>query len=101
MAAVSFDHIGYITSITPGTTHHVWWNSAAAQRVWAFSVDAMIAKKIPPPAPGASARVEITHVEYREVFHGPNNLEKEIHWWIKNTGTIDANYAIHMATIAE
>ena len=48
-----------------------------------------------------AARLEITHVEYREVYNGPGNLEKEIHWWIKNTGTIDASYAIHMATIRD
>ena len=54
-----------------------------------------------PPAVGTSARLEITHVEYREVYNGPANLEKEIHWWIKNTGTVDASYAIHMATIRD
>ena len=100
MATVSFDHIGYITAISPGATHHVSWNNAAAQRVWAFSVDTMLSLTIP-PASGTSARLEITHVEYREVYNGPANLEKEIHWWIKNTGTIDASYAIHMATIRD
>ncbi|HEY8209594.1 MAG TPA: hypothetical protein VIG99_19035 [Myxococcaceae bacterium] len=100
MATVTFSHLGYITSIAPGVTHHWWWNNAAAERVWAFSVDAMIPLNIP-PAPGATARVEVTTVEYREVYNGPGNLEKEIHYWIKNTGTIDAEYAIHMATIRE
>jgi len=77
MATVSFDHIGYITAISPGATHHVSWNNAAAQRVWAFSVDTMLSLTIP-PAVGTSARLEITHVEYREVYNGPANLEKEI-----------------------
>ena len=96
MASVSFSHIGYITAIEPGETHHVSWNNAAAQRVWAFSVDTMITPKNLP-----SARIEITKVEYREVNNGSGDLEKEIHWWIKNTGTFDASYAIHMATIKE
>ena len=100
MASVSFTHISYITAIEPGDTHHVSWNNAAAQRVRAFSVDAMLSLTIP-PALGAAARVEITHVEYREVNNGSGNLEKEIHWWIKNTGTTDASYALHMATIKE
>jgi hypothetical protein len=100
MASVTFAHIGFITAIEPGDTHHVSWNNAVAQRVWAFSVDAMLSLKIP-PAVGASARVEITRVEHREINNGSGDLEKEIHWWIKNTGTTDASYAIHMATIRE
>lgn len=100
MATVSFAHIGNVTSIQPAATHHFSWNNAPAERVWAFSVDAMIPLQIPPAA-GATARVEITRVEYREVYNGPGDLEKEIHLWIKNTGTIDAKYAIHMATIRQ
>lgn len=100
MATVTFSHLSTITSIAPGVTHHFWWNNASAERVWAFSVDAMIPLQIPPAA-GATARMEITRVEYREVYNGPGNLEKEIHYWIKNTGTINANYAIHMATIRQ
>jgi hypothetical protein len=100
MPTVTFSHIGFVTPIGPGVTHHVSWNNAAAQRVWAFSVDAMLSLAIP-PAVGASARVEITRVEHREVNNGSGDLEKEIHWWIKNTGTADASYAIHMATIRE
>ena len=70
MSSVTFAHIGYITAIEPGDTHHVSWNNAAAQRVWAFSVDAMLSLKIP-PAIGASARVEITRVEYRRRTTAP------------------------------
>ena len=75
MAGVTFSHIGYITAIEPGDTHHVSWNNAAAQRVWAFSVDAMLSLTIP-PAIGASARVEILRVEYREVHNGSGHLER-------------------------
>lgn len=48
-------HIGYITAIEPGETHPVSWNNAAAQRVWAFSVNTMIAPKNLP-----SPRIEVT-----------------------------------------
>ena len=85
MSSVTFAHIGYITSIEPGDTHHVSWNNAAAQRVWAFSVDARLSLKTP-PAIGAPARVEITRVEYREVNNGSGNLEKEIHWYAPRRG---------------
>jgi hypothetical protein len=100
MASISFIHVGYINSISPGVTHHMWWNNAPAERVWALSVDAMVPLNIP-PSPGASARVQITNVEYRENYNGGSSFEKEIHFWIKNTGTIKANYAIHMAVVSE
>ncbi len=99
MPTVSFTHLGQVTAINPGTTHHWWWNNAPAERVWAFSVDAMIPLTIP-PSPGDSARVEVTRVEYRENYDG-SRFEKEIHFWIKNTGAKSAKYAIHMATIRE
>jgi len=101
MAAVSFQHIGYVTGIAPGLTHHWWWNNAADERVWSLSVDASI--PLMTAFPGAVAKVEITRVEYRENYHGggSSGFEREIHWWIKNTGTTQANYAIHMATIRE
>jgi hypothetical protein len=44
---------------------------------------------------------EITRVEYREIYNGPGDREKEIHYWIKNTGSVKADYALHMATIRE
>jgi hypothetical protein len=99
MATVSFYHVGNITSIAPGATHHLWWNNAPAERVWAFSVDAMVPLTIP-PSPGASARLQITSVEYRENYNG-SSFEKEIHFWVKNTGAIQANYAVHMSVVRE
>jgi hypothetical protein len=99
MASVSFQHIGYTTGIAPGATHHWTWNNAADMRVWTFSVDASVSLKIP-PAPGATARCEVTKVEYRQVYNG-SSFEREIHFWVKNVGTVDADYAIHMATVRE
>ena len=99
MPTVYFFHVGYVTSISPGATHHVWWNNAPAQRVYAFSVDAMVSLTIP-PQPGATAMVQITSVEYREIYNG-SSFEKEVHVWIKNTGSITANYALHMTQVKE
>ena len=96
MATVSFTHIGYITSISPGATLHWWWNNAPSERVWAFSVDAMV----PAPFIPSTAKVEISRVEYREVYDGAT-FEKEIHFWIKNTGSVTASFAVHMASIRE
>jgi hypothetical protein len=100
MASVSFFHVGYITSISPGVTLHWWWNNAPSERVWTFSVDAMVPLS-PPPIPGASARMQVTSVEYRENYKGGSSLEKEVHFWMKNTGTSTANFAVHMASVQE
>jgi hypothetical protein len=101
MAQVTFQHLGYTTEIAPGATHHWWWNNAGDERVWTFSVDASIPLNIPPQV-GASARVEVTRVEYRQNYSGGTaGFEREIHYWVKNVGDITANYAIHMATIRE
>lgn len=51
MPSVTYAHIGFITAIEPGDTHQISWNNAAAQRVWASSVDAMLSPKIPPDGP--------------------------------------------------
>ena len=99
MASVSFSHVGFIKSISPGDTQHYWWNNAAEQRVWAFSVDAIVPNSV--VTPGSTACVEILRVEYREVLNGPGDREKEIHYWIKNIGTVKADFALHMATIKE
>jgi hypothetical protein len=100
MATVSFFHVGYISSLAPGATTHWWWNNAPAQRVYAFSVDAMVPVNIPPQI-GATAKFQITTVEYREIFNGGQSFEKEVHFWIKNTGTITADFAVHMTEVQE
>lgn len=100
MATVSFFHVGYVTSIAPSATLHWWWNNAPAERVYTFSVDAMVPLS-PPPVPGASARIQVTPVEYRENYGGGQSFEKEVHFWIKNTGSITANFAVHMVQVQE
>jgi hypothetical protein len=100
MATVSFFHVGNVTSIPAGSTHHWVWNNAPAQRVWAFSVDAMVPINIPPQV-GATAMLQVTSVEYREIYNGGSSFEKEVHFWIKNTGSISANYAIHMTEVSQ
>lgn len=96
MATVSFTHVGYITSINPGATLHWWWNNAADERVRSFSVDSMV----PSPFIPGTVQVEITRVEYRQIYNG-SSFEREVHFWIKNTGSVKADFAVHMATIAE
>ena len=102
MAQVTFQHVGFTTTIAPGVTHHWTWNNAPAERVWSFSVDASIPLDIPPQV-GASAQVEVTRVEYRQNYSGGGSagFEREIQFWVKNVGLITANYAVHMATIRE
>jgi hypothetical protein len=98
MAQVTFQHL-VSGALGPGATHSWTWNNASEERVRAFSVDA----EVPPLTgfPGATAKVEITRVEYRQNFNGPGDTEQEIRFWVKNTGTMAANYYVHMATIRE
>ena len=99
MASVSFFHVGSTTSIAPGVTLHWWWNNAPTQRVFAFSVDTIMSLTIP-PQPGSAATIEITRVEYWDKYNSPS-FEKEVHFWIKNTGTIAASFNVHMAQISD
>ena len=93
MASVAFVHVGSLYSLSAGWTYHWAWLNAPAERVWAFSVDPYFA-----PA-GQQARFEVVRVEYRYDFLSP--LRREVHFWVKNTGTWWANYYIHMAVIKQ
>jgi hypothetical protein len=97
---MSFIHVGYVTSIAPGATIHWHWNNAPKEVVWTFSADAMVPLGVP-PVPGATARIQVSPVEYREIYHGGSSFEKEVHYWIKNTGTIKADFALHMVQVWE
>ena len=80
----------------PGQTHHWWWNNSPGQRVWMFSVDPLpISNNIQATL---SYRIEVTKVEYRR-NHAANIFEREIHVWVKNTGTEVSDYQIYMATV--
>ena len=100
MAVITFHHLASGT-LSPGETHHWHWNNAGREKVWAFGVDAEVPLMF--AFPGAVAKVEITRVEYRQIFNGPasSNTEQEVHRWVKNTGTVEANYYMHMAVIKE
>ena len=98
MAKVTFQHIGSMSNISPGSTHHWWWNNAPDERVWSISVDPNIPLRT--AFPGSVAKLEVTRVEYRQNYNG-QAFEREIHFWVKNTGSIGSNYLIHMATIRE
>jgi hypothetical protein len=100
MPVVTFHHLSSGT-LFPGDSHHWVWNNAGREKVWAFSLDAEVPLMF--AFPGAQARVEITRVEYRQNFNGPGSgdTEQEVHRWVKNTGSVPANYFMHMAVIRE
>ncbi|MFG0329204.1 MAG: hypothetical protein ACF8PN_04825 [Phycisphaerales bacterium] len=98
MATTSFHHLGDIFSIMPGVTHHWKWNNAATERVWTFSVDAYVPLML--AFPGAETRLEVLKTEYRQNYDG-DRFEHEIHFWVKNVGTMRADYYIHMAVVRE
>ena len=85
--------------LEPGETHHWLWYNAPEKRVWSFSVDVSIPKYI--TLFGSSTlKVEVTRVEYRFLWNGFDKPSKrEIHYWIKNTGDLPANYFTNMAII--
>jgi len=96
MAQVTHQLFAYGKAISPGQTHHWWWNNAPTQRVWMFSVDPLPRNNNIPAS--LSYRLEVTRVEYRR-NHLANAFECEIHVWVKNTGTEYADYKIFMATV--
>lgn len=95
MAGVVVQKIG-TASILPGATHEWWWNNAAAERVWSFSVDVRPLKWTAIFAP-VTLKVEVTRVEYHLRFPSVSQQEREVHCWVKNTGTVDAVYELRMA----
>ena len=100
MPQLGFHHLGQ-GKISPGDTMHFWWNNAGRQKVWGLSVDAEVQLMF--AFPGAVARLEITKVDYRQNFNGPgwDDTEQEVHFWLKNSGTVHANYYLHMSTVQD
>ena len=99
MASVTFVNVGNMTTLQPNATTHWKWNNAPDEGVWAISVDPYVPLGI--AYPKAQARVEVTRVEYRHIYHGKDKFEREIHFWFKNTGTIQADCLVHMALIRQ
>jgi hypothetical protein len=75
--------LGTLTQVAPGATAHSWWNNANAE---VYSLQAW-----PIVAPGVSASAEITKISY--VVHGSPS-ERELHYWVKNTGSTPIDIAI-------
>lgn len=95
MAGVAVQYLGS-GYLEPGKTHEWWWNNAAAERVWWFSVDVRTPKYLILYAP-YTLKVEISRVEYRLRFGSIGDQEREIHVWVKNTGDLPAIYELRMA----
>ena len=71
------------TNLQPGTTAHGWWNNANSE---VYRLNAW-----PNVAPGVAASAEITKSSF--VVHG-NPSERELHFWVKNTGTTQVDIAV-------
>lgn len=97
MATVKYYELVIGTNLEPDATHHWWWNNASSEAVYAASLDVWRAKYFLTGNP----RMEITRVEYRSLFDDftIDAKEREIHIWVKNTGTVRANYRINLARI--
>jgi hypothetical protein len=95
MATITFYHLASGT-LSPNETHGHVWNNIGGEAVRAFSVDADIPLGL--AFSGASARVEITRVQYRQHYDG-STFRRQVAYWVKNTGAIEADYKVHMAVI--
>jgi hypothetical protein len=67
---------GTLTQVAPGATEHYHWNNANKN---VYSLHAW-----PVVPAGVDASAEITRISF--VVHG-NPSERELHYWVKNTGT--------------
>ena len=90
--------VQFITAmnIQSGETQHLFWKNIPAQQVYSFSLDVRPMKYQIIVAPFVH-QVEITRVEYRLNFPSIAGQEREIHWWIKNNGALEAIYELRMA----
>jgi hypothetical protein len=97
MPSITFYHLasGYLP---PNETHGYTWNNIGSETVRAFSVDPQLPLAL--TFNGASARVEITRVQYRENQVG-TDFKRQVAYWVKNTGTIASEYKVHMAVIKQ
>ncbi|MFE9747184.1 hypothetical protein ACFYOT_19960 [Saccharothrix saharensis] len=72
-----------LSQVPPGATVGGKWNNAVAEvytlQVW------------PVVAPGVNASAEVTKISY--VVHG-NPSERELHFWVKNTGATQVDIAV-------
>lgn len=95
MASVSYYDLVTVANINPGATHHWKWNNAPQNRVWSASLDVWRAKYVSSGTP----RMVVTKIEYRSLYGGPTLSEREVHFWVKNTGNVNANYRLNAVSI--
>lgn len=72
--------LGTLSQVAPGATSGGVWNNANAE---VYSLHAWPAVPV-----GATASAEVTKISF--VVHG-NPSERELHFWVKNTGTSKAD----------
>jgi len=71
------------TNVQPGATADSWWNNANSE---VYRLNAW-----PKVAPGVTASAEITKIS--SVVRGSPS-ERELHYWVKNTGTTQVDIAV-------
>jgi hypothetical protein len=74
---------GTFTQVAPGATVSSKWNNANAE-VYSLQVWPVVPS-------GVDASAEVTKIKY--VVHG-NPSERELHYWVKNTGTTPVDIAV-------
>lgn len=75
--------LGTLSQVAPGATVKRKWNNANAE---VYSLHAW-----PVVSAGVDASAEITRISF--VVHG-NPSERELHYWVKNTGQKQADIAV-------
>ncbi len=83
MATSGGQKLTTLTGLAPGATVHRHWNNATAE---VYSLQAW-----PVVAAGVAASAEITKMSFQ--VHG-NPSERELHYWVKNTGSTAADVEI-------
>lgn len=83
MATSGGQKLGTLSQVAPGATVGRKWNNANAE---VYSLNAW---PVVPSGTGASA--EITQIRF--VVHG-NPSERELHYWVKNTGSAAVDIAV-------
>ena len=72
-----------LTQVQPNQVVHRWWNNANAETY--------ILNAWPVTAPDGVAAVQIVKQEFRRIA---GTGERELHFWVKNTGTITTDIEV-------
>ena len=97
MAKVTVRTLGTGMELAPGKSRHHWWNNAPWGKVFGLEV-VLLPRAIEPSK--RTYKAEITR-QWRVYKRKPNILkgELEIHYIVKNIGTMTLKYEVKMATI--